>query len=100
MQQRTGAEGVLGSARDGQPAAEAANAAADPLKLYKSVDGYRAIMEWYESLVEKIGVPFEALYVNTRFGRTHLLAAGPKEAPALFLMGVGPMARWNLLVKI
>ena len=45
-------------------------AATDPLKLYKSVDGYRAIMEWYESLVEKIGVPFDSLYVNSRFGRT------------------------------
>ncbi len=100
MQQRTGAEGVLGGTRDTLPAAGAGNPTVDPLKLYKSVDGYRAIMEWYESLVEKIGVPFEALYVNTRFGRTHLLAAGPKEAPALFLIsgvaGCAPLWRKQL----
>ena len=100
MQQRTGAEGVLGGTRDTLPAAGAGNPTVDPLKLYKSVDGYRAIMEWYESLVEKIGVPFEALYVNTRFGRTHMLAAGPKEAPALFLIsgvaGCAPLWRKQL----
>lgn len=98
MQQRTGAEGVIGSTRETVPGIEAAGA--DPLKLYKSVDGYRAIMEWYESLVEKIEVPFEALYVNTRFGRTHMLAAGSKDAPALFLIsgvaGCAPLWRKQL----
>lgn len=100
MQQRTGAEGVIGGTRDPAPATEGSAAAADPLKLYKSVDGYRAIMEWYESLVEKIEVPFEALFVNTRFGRTHMLAAGPKDAPALFLIsgvaGCAPLWRKQL----
>ena len=82
------------------PATEGGASTADPLKLYKSVDGYRAIMEWYESLVEKIEVPFESLYVNTRFGRTHMLAAGPKDAPALFLIsgvaGCAPLWRKQL----
>jgi pimeloyl-ACP methyl ester carboxylesterase len=100
MQQRTGAEGVITATRDKAPGTEPGSSAADPLKLYKSVDGYRAIMEWYESLVEKIEVPFEALYVNTRFGRTHMLAAGPKDAPALFLLsgvaGCAPLWRKQL----
>lgn len=100
MQQRSGAEGVIGATRDRVPAAEGSGPGADPLKLYKSVDGYRAIMEWYESLVEKIEVPFAALYVNTRFGRTHMLAAGPKDAPALFLIsgvaGCAPLWRKQL----
>ncbi|MBN8280336.1 MAG: alpha/beta hydrolase [Gammaproteobacteria bacterium] len=100
MQQRTGADGV--ATLNPKPAAggESAAGGTDALKLYKSVDGYRAIMEWYESLVEKIAVPFESLYVNTRFGRTHLLAAGPKNAPALFLIsgvaGCAPLWRKQL----
>lgn len=100
MQQRTGAEGVIGGTRDAVPGPEGSPATADPLKLYKSVDGYRAIMEWYESLVEKIGVPFESLYVNTRFGRTHMLASGRPDAPALFLIsgvaGCAPLWRKQL----
>jgi len=100
MQQRTGAEGVISGTRGSPPSANAGAPTADPLRLYKSVDGYRAIMEWYESLVEKIAVPFESLYVNTRFGRTHLLAAGPKDAPPLFLIsgvaGCAPLWRRQL----
>lgn len=90
----------MGSTRDTATGVDGAAATADPLKLYKSVDGYRAIMEWYESLVDKIEVPFESLYVNTRFGRTHMLAAGSKAAPALFLIsgvaGCAPLWRKQL----
>jgi pimeloyl-ACP methyl ester carboxylesterase len=100
MHQRTSAGVVVGGARSGTPRAGGGTASADPLKLYKSVDGYRAIMEWYESLEEKIAVPFESLYVNTRFGRTHLLATGPKDAPPLFLIsgvaGCAPLWRRQL----
>lgn len=100
MQPRTATEGTMGGAVGSAARAPAGVAAADPLKLYKSVDGYRAIMEWYESLVEKIAVPFESLYVNTRFGRTHLLAAGPTSAPPLFLIsgvaGCAPLWRRQL----
>ena len=100
MQRRTATEGAMGGAIGSPAPAPAGAAAADPLKLYKSVDGYRAIMEWYEALVEKIEVPFESLYVNTRFGRTHLLAAGPASAPPLFLIsgvaGCAPLWRRQL----
>lgn len=72
----------------------------DPLKLYKTREGYQAITAWYESLVDQIRVPFESVYVRTRFGRTHLLAAGPKDAPALFLIsgvaGCAPLWRHQL----
>ena len=100
MQQRTGAENVLGGRPNNTLEIRRTSAAADPLRLYKSVDGYRAIMEWYESLTDKITVPFESLYVNTRFGRTHMLAAGPQGAPPLFLIsgvaGCAPLWRRQL----
>jgi pimeloyl-ACP methyl ester carboxylesterase len=71
--------------------------AVDPLKLYKSAEGYRTIMEWYDSVLEEIQVPYESLFVDTRFGRTHLLAVGPADAPPLFLLpGVaGCAALWR-----
>ncbi|MEO7385541.1 MAG: alpha/beta hydrolase [Gammaproteobacteria bacterium] len=100
MQRQSHAEGVIGGSRGLAPAIDAKTSGADRLKFYKSVDGYRAITEWYESLVEKIGVPFEALYVNTRFGRTHMLAAGSSSAPPLFLIsgvaGCAPLWRKQL----
>ena len=100
MQQRTGAENVLGGRPHNNLATDRTIDAADPLRLYKSVDGYRAIMEWYESLTDKIAVPFESLYVNTRFGRTHMLAAGSQSSPPLFLIsgvaGCAPLWRRQL----
>lgn len=77
------------------PARESAD-----LKLYKSPEGFHAIMDWYQSVVDQIGCPFESLFVNTRFGRTHMLAAGPAQAPALFLIpgvaGCAPLWRKQL----
>jgi pimeloyl-ACP methyl ester carboxylesterase len=58
----------------------------DRLKLYKSEAGFNAIMAWYESLVEQIEVPCSSRYVETRFGRTHMLVCGPENAPPLVLV--------------
>ena len=72
----------------------------DPLWLYKSPEGHRVIMAWYDSVVEQIECPYESLYVNTRFGRTHILAAGEPSAPPLFLIpgiaGCAPLWRRQL----
>ena len=65
--------------------------------LYKSEEGRRAIMDWYESAVERIETDVESVYVDTRFGRTHMITAGPVDAPALFLVpgvaGCAPLWR-------
>ncbi len=70
----------------------------DPhLRFYKSEDGYNAIMSWYESALESVEVPLKSQYVETRFGRTHMLVCGPEDAPALFLLpgvaGCAPLWR-------
>jgi pimeloyl-ACP methyl ester carboxylesterase len=86
---------AAGTAGDSSLAPPAAGI--DPLKLYKSAEGYRTIMEWYDSVLDEIQVPYESLFVNTRFGRTHLIAAGPPDAAPLFLLpGVaGCAALWR-----
>ena len=67
------------------------------LRFYKSVDGYNAIMSWYESVLEEVDVPLKSHYVETTFGRTHMLVCGPEDAPALFLIpgtaGCAPLWR-------
>ena len=56
------------------------------LRFYKSLAGYNAIMSWYESVLEEVTVPLKSMYVETRFGRTHMLVCGPEDAPPLFLI--------------
>jgi pimeloyl-ACP methyl ester carboxylesterase len=69
-------------------------------KLYKSTEGYRAIMSWYDDVLEMIDVDVESQYVNTRFGNTHMLTCGPKDGEPLFLIpgiaGCAPLWRAQL----
>jgi hypothetical protein len=46
------------------------------LKMYRSEAGFNAIMSWYEHTLARIEILVDSVYVDTRFGRTHMLAAG------------------------
>ena len=56
-------------------ASQPATAVLPNLKMYRSESGFNAIMSWYEDTEAKIPVPVESVFVETRFGRTHMLAA-------------------------
>lgn len=63
------------------------------LSLYKSLEGYEKIMSWYERLKNRIQVDHDSLFINTRFGTTHVIAAGDKEAkPVLLIPGIAGCA--------
>jgi pimeloyl-ACP methyl ester carboxylesterase len=63
------------------------------LKMYKSEAGFNAIMAWYEDTQARISIPVDSVFVDTRFGRTHALAAGPADAvPVLLIPGVAGCA--------
>jgi len=68
--------------------------------LYKSESGYRAIMSWYDGLVDQMDFPHESVFVDTPFGRTHMIAAGDQAAEPMFLVpgvaGSAPLWRRQL----
>lgn len=73
--------------------AGAAPAFVPNLKMYRSEEGFNAIMGWYEETLAKIEVPVASQFVETRFGRTHMLVAGPADAePVLLVPGVAGCA--------
>lgn len=54
------------------------------------VRGGDAMQDWYEKTRARLQFPHEYLTVRTRFGKTHMLAAGSKEArPLLLVQGMG-----------
>lgn len=55
--------------------------------LYRSAEGYAAMMAAYDATLECWPVPYECLTVPTRHGETHLIASGAPEAPPLILLG-------------
>ncbi|MGI9330553.1 MAG: alpha/beta fold hydrolase [Gammaproteobacteria bacterium] len=54
--------------------------------LYKTPEGYRAIMNWYDDALEMIHCDYESQFVKTRFGHTHMIVAGDPEAEPLILI--------------
>jgi pimeloyl-ACP methyl ester carboxylesterase len=67
------------------------------LKMYKSESGFNAIMSWYEDTQASIQIPVDSVFVDTRFGRTHMLVAGAVDAEAVLLIpgvaGCAPLWR-------
>ena len=43
---------------------------ADPAALYKTPEGYRAMMAWYDEMLNRLPIPVESVYVGTRWGRS------------------------------
>lgn len=58
----------------------------EPHLIYSSPAGYDAMQAWYTALLAKNETPYESITVPTRFGDTHLLAAGPADAPPVILL--------------
>ncbi|MHA1966199.1 MAG: alpha/beta fold hydrolase [Candidatus Hodarchaeales archaeon] len=57
--------------------------------LYRSPEGKRIILELYDKALELLGIEYESKFVSTRFGPTHVLIAGPKEAKPLIALHGG-----------
>lgn len=53
---------------------------------YTSEAGYATMMKWYATSVARSPIPYESITVPTRYGETHLLAAGPADAPPVVLL--------------
>lgn len=56
--------------------------------VYKNANGKRIIQDLYDKQVSVLNIDFEDIYVDTRFGKTHLLKTGnPNGKPILLFHG-------------
>ncbi len=53
---------------------------------FKTPEGRQAVLSYYENLMQKLSVPHERLGIQTRCGRTSLIAAGDPACPPLVLL--------------
>lgn len=51
--------------------------------IYKSFDGERVLMGIYDRQLRNLNIDYCSEYVNTRFGRTHVIITGNQEGPPL-----------------
>lgn len=54
--------------------------------IYKNPEGKAKCMAVYDAVLAHWPVPYEHLDVPTRFGSTHIIVSGPKNAPPLILL--------------
>lgn len=58
----------------------------EPADLYRSPEGYSALMAWYDGALARLPAPHVSRIVPTRYGPTHVIAAGPEGAPPVVLL--------------
>jgi pimeloyl-ACP methyl ester carboxylesterase len=59
----------------------------DNSSLYKSAEGHRKVRAHYDTTLQRMGLPYETKYVETRFGPTHAVISGKEKGK--------PIALWH-----
>lgn len=74
------------------------SAAPDP--VFSTPEGFTAMMTWYDQSLARTSLDLESISLPTRYGLTHLIAAGPRDAPPVILLhGMeGNAASWRHLL--
>jgi pimeloyl-ACP methyl ester carboxylesterase len=56
------------------------------LPTFRSHAGELEYLEAYDATLKQWPVPYEEIYIPTRFGDTHVVASGPKDADSIILL--------------
>ncbi len=57
----------------------------DNSSLYGSHEGYQKVIAHYDRTMDRMGVPYESKYVDTRYGPTHIVVCGNEEGKRVVL---------------
>ena len=66
--------------------------------IYKSEEGKKKILSLYDEQLNRLNVPYKDVYVETSFGRTHLIETGSLQGePLIVFHGGNATSAFNLL---
>ncbi|NOW90179.1 pimeloyl-ACP methyl ester carboxylesterase [Clostridium beijerinckii] len=55
-------------------------------KVFKTNEGKNDVIKFYDKFLQKLALSYEKFYVNTRYGKTFIIASGEKSNPPLILL--------------
>jgi pimeloyl-ACP methyl ester carboxylesterase len=68
--------------------------------IYRSAQFQTKLMAIYDSKLDEWPVPYESVYVDTSFGKVHVIISGPQDAPAALLLHASAMSAWSWVFNI
>jgi len=68
--------------------------------IYKSPEAEARLMEIYDARLAEWPVPYESLFVDTAYGKVHVIVSGPKDAPPVLLLHASGVAGWSWLYNV
>jgi pimeloyl-ACP methyl ester carboxylesterase len=68
--------------------------------IYKSPEVEAKLMDIYDAKMAEWPVPYEDVYVDTDYGKVHVIVSGPEDAPPLLLIHASAIAGWSWLPNI
>lgn len=67
--------------------------------IYKSLEGKKALMDIYDKHMTKLNINFKDIYVQTRFGKTHIVNLGNSDAKPLLCLHGGNSNTPDMLIS-
>jgi pimeloyl-ACP methyl ester carboxylesterase len=66
-----------------------------PTSIYISPEYEAQFMVLYDAHMKEWPVPYETRFVDTKYGKVHVIIGGPKDAPPALLCHAGALASWS-----
>ncbi len=68
--------------------------------IYFSTAVKDRMMEIYDSKLAKWPTPYESRFIETTYGRVHVIVGGPDDAPPVILLNAGQMSGWSWIANV
>lgn len=66
-----------------------------PSSIYKSPEVKARFEEIYSKKMADWPVPYKDVFVDTRYGRVHVIVSGPDNAPPMLLLHASAVSSWS-----
>jgi len=68
--------------------------------IYNSPEVKARFLEIYDARLEAWPVPYESVFVDTSYGKVHVIVSGPEDAPPALLLHASGVSGWSWLYNV